>query len=84
MFICTEKERKGEDAKKERWVGKRRETSRKKRKRREKEKDKVVVTDWGLPGKGRDLPGNIPCVSPDESGEDAGAVGHDTPQADSS
>lgn len=35
----------------------------KEKEEREKEKDKVVVTDWGLHGKGRDLMGNIPCVS---------------------
>ena len=41
MFICTEKERKGEDTKKQQWVRKRRDL-------KVKEEDKVLVKDWGL------------------------------------
>lgn len=50
MFICTEKERKGEDTKKQQWVRKRRERDLKvkEEEEREKEKDKVLVKDWGL------------------------------------
>lgn len=50
MFICTEKERKGEDTKKQQWVRKRRERDLKvkEEEEKEKEKDKVLVKDWGL------------------------------------
>ena len=41
MFIYTEKERKGEDTKKQQWVRKRRDL-------KVKEEDKVLVKDWGL------------------------------------
>lgn len=50
MFICTEKERKGEDTKNKQWVRKRRERDLKvkEEEEKEKEKDKVLVKDWGL------------------------------------